>query len=483
MILRPGALLGLPEGVPDPAFDVIALRWVLLLLALVWAAAAARGRGAAVLAAGLAFAGVATGFWVLALGRPYGLLVDPAVTRAAAEASVVSASGSTAETFLAGEAAPRTASVVLAGWGVPARLLILAPTLLPPFFLAAVAVLVYAAYPDRGGAPLAASLWLAFSTGDLETLRGMGIVSGIWSHPWSALAVLGLALLALVPVPTGWRIALVGAAGLLMLRAPVVGVPPTRLGLAESCLLLTLDQAVWLPLAAWGLWRGAWVVGRVLVPAGAALVLAAAAWPAVDPWAGHALYRLGLILAACGPVELLIRRAGESLRVHSLLSRSGAAGDARGVGLAALLLALAPASFLAWWNPVRLDRVAEASVYPQASRMEAVMGWIRTATPRDAVFLAPAAYGPDVAVLAGRRVLRAPLLGEAADEARRQRVQQRVLAGQPSSKREHYNLRYVLLPPAGFPEDGIRGPEDLEGRRGLVLRYAADEFRIYELQP
>jgi hypothetical protein len=480
MILRPGALLGLGEGVPDPVFDVIALRWVLLLLALVWTLAAARCRGLAVLAAGLLFAGVATGFWVLALGRPYGLLVDPAATRAAAEASVVSASGSSAETFLAGEAAPRTPSVVLAGFGVPARLLILAPTLLPPLFLAALAVLVYAAYPDRGAAPLAASLWLAFSTGDLETLRGMGIVPGLWSHPWSALVVLALVLLALVPLAPGWRIAMVGAAGLIVWRAPIVDPPRTHLGLAPSCLLLTLDQVVWLPLAAWGLRRGAWIAARVLVPVGAGLVLAAVAWPAVDPWAGHALYRLGLILAACGPVDILVRRAGESLRALPSLSPSA---DARRLGLAAVLAVFAPTSFLAWWNPVRLDPVAEASVYAQASRMEAVMGWIRGSTPRDAVILAPAAYGPDVAVLAGRRVLRAPLLGEAADEARRQRVEERVLAGQPSSKRDHYNLRYVLLPPGGFPEHGIRGAEDVERFPGFVLRHAADEFRIYELTP
>ena len=480
MILRPGALLGLPEGVPDPVFDVVALRWALLLLALVWAVVAARGRGLAVLGAGLLFAVVASGFWVVALGQPYGLFVDPTVTRAAAEASVVSASASPAETFLAGEAAPRTAAVVLAGWGVPAKALILFPTLLPPFFLAAVAVLVYAAYPDRGQAPLAASLWLAFSTGDLETLRGMGILPGLWAHPWSALAVLGLALLAVVPVPAAWRIAMVGAAGLLVLRAPLAGEPSMRLGLAPSCLLLTLDQAVWLPLAVWGLWRGAWAAARALVCVGAALVLAAVAWPSVDAWAGHALYRLGLILAACGPVDFLIQRVGESLRAVPSLTRYP---DARRLGLAALIAALAPASFVAWWDPLRLDRVAAAGVYAQSSRLTDVMGWIRRSTPKDAVFLAPPGYGPDVAVLAGRRVLRAPRLGEAADEARRQRVEERVLAGQSTSKREYYNLRYVFLPPDGFPEHGIRGPEDIERRPGFALRYAADEFRIYELTP
>lgn len=481
MILRPGALLGLPEGVPDAVFHVVALRWVLLLLALVWALAAARGRNLAVLGAGLLFAFVASGFWVLALGRPYGLLVDPATTRAAAQASVVSASASSVETFLTGEAAPWTPAVVLADWRVPANALILFPTLLPPFFLAAVAVLVYAAYPDRGQAPVAASLWLAFSTGELETLRGVGIVPGLWSHPWPALAVLGLVLLALVPVAFAWRVSMVAAAGLFLLRAPLAGEPPMHLGLAQSCLLLTLDQAVWLPLAAWGLRRGAWVVARALVCAGAALVLAAVAWPAIDAWAGHTLYRLGLILAACGPIDFLIRRAGESLATLPSLSRYR---DARRLGLAALLAALAPGSFLAWWNPVRLDPVAEASVYPLASRIAEVMDWIRAATPKDAVFLAPPAYGPDIAVLAGRRVLRAPLLGEARDEVRRQRVERLVLAGRgPRGPLDYYNLRYVFLPPGGFPEHGIRGAEDLERRPGFLRRYAADEFRIYELTP
>jgi len=480
MILRPGALLGLPEGVPDAVVDVVALRWALLLLALVWAVAAARGRGVTVLGAGLLFAAVGTGFWVLALGRPYGLLVDPAITRAAAEASVVSSSGSRAETFLAGEAAPSTAAVVLASKGVPPGLLILGPTLLPPLFLAAIALLVYAAYPDRAQAPLAASLWLAFSTGDLETLRGVGILPGLWSHPWSALVVMGLALLALVPVAAVWRMVLVAAAGLLLLRGPVTGAPPLRLGVAETGLLLTLDQGPWLALAVWGLWRGAWVVARVLVAAGAGLVLAGAVWP-IDPWGGHAVYRLGILLAACGPVDFLTRRAGEWLAALPSLSRCR---DARRLGLAALIAALVPGSFLAWWNPMPLDPIAEASVYPEASRIAAVMQWIRASTPKDAVFLAPPAYGPDIAVLAGRRVLRAPLMGEAQDEVRRQRVERQVLAGRrPQGPLDYYNLRYVLLPPQGFPELGVRGSEDLEGRAGFALRYAADEFRIYELTP
>jgi hypothetical protein len=481
MILRPGALLGLPEGVPDAVFDVVGLRYALVLLALVWAASLLRARGLTVLGAGLLFTGVAVGFWVLALGRPYGLFVDPAITRAAAEVSVVAASGSRAETFLAGEAARATPAVLLATLGLPAPLLILLPSLLPPVFLAAVAVLVYATFPDRAEAPLAASLWLAFSTGDLETLRGMGIVPGSWSHPGAAAATLALLLAALLPLAAAWRVAVVAAAGLVLLHPVLLGQPPTRLGLAPSCLLLTLDQGAWLALAAWGLWRGTWVVARVLVVAGAVLVLAAVAWP-IDPWGGHALYRLGLLLAACGPVGVLARRAGEAMAAAwPALSRLG---DAHRLGLAALAVAFVPGSFLAWWNPVRLDPVAEASVYPHSSRIAAVMEWIRQRTPKDAVFLAPPEYGPDVAVLAGRRVLRAPLLGEAGDEVRRQRVERQLMAATGPAEKVHlYNLRWVLLPPSGFPEHGLRGPEDLETRSGFAVRYAADEFRIYELTP
>ena len=147
-----------------------------------------------------------------------------------------------------------------------------------------------------------------------------------------------------------------------------------------------------------------------------------------------------------------------------------------------MIVAFVPGSFLAWWNPVRLDPVAEVSVYPLTSRIVVVADWIRRGTPPGAAFLAPPEYGPDIAVLAGRRVLRAPALGEAADEVRRQRVERLVLAGRPpEGPLRFYNLRYVFLAPGGFPDHGIRGPEDLEARPGFVLRHAGDEFRIYEI--
>jgi len=481
MILRPGAILGLPEGVPDAVSGLAPLRYVLLTLALAWAAAALVGGRRRMLLAGLVFATTAAGFWVLALGRPYGLFIDPQITRAAAEASVVAASGSRAEWFLAGEPAPATPAVVLAARGVPAALLILGPSFLPVVFLAAAAILIYAACPDRRQAPVAASLWLAFSTGDLETLRGAGIVPGLWSHPCTAAAALVPLLLSVLPVAAVVRGLAALGAGLVLFRPPFASPVDTGLGAGQAVYLLTLDQVPWILLAAWGLRRGAWPAAPALMGAGAGLVLAAAAWP-IDAWAGHLLYRAGLLLASAGPVEILAERTGEALRAARPSLVLG--GGVRGLGLAVLAVAFVPGCFLAWWNPARLDPVAEASLFPHSSRIVDVAAWIREHTPSTASFLAPAEYGPDIAVLAGRRVLRAPRLGEAADEVRRQRVERLVLSGQPpEGPLRYYNLRYVFLAPGSFAEHGIRGPEDLEARPGFALRYAADEFRIYELTP
>ena len=85
MILRAGELLGVPQGVPDPALHAGLLRYFLLALALLWVLAAGRSRPGLSLLAGVTFVLAAEGFWVLALGRPYGLFLDAALTRRAAD--------------------------------------------------------------------------------------------------------------------------------------------------------------------------------------------------------------------------------------------------------------------------------------------------------------------------------------------------------------------------------------------------------------
>jgi hypothetical protein len=92
-------------------------------------------------------------------------------------------------------------------------------------------------------------------------------------------------------------------------------------------------------------------------------------------------------------------------------------------------------------------------------------------------------YAPSVAVLAGRRLLRAPSLREARDENARVRAEGALLSGRPlpPGARDH-GVRFVFVAPGDFRARGIARPEDLLGRPGFVPRYAdANGFRVFEI--
>src|SRR5262245_37881780 len=116
----------MPASPPDPP-DLVSLvapfRYLVVFLAALWALRVARGRPVWALASGFAYAATAVGFWVLALGRPYGLLVDPPATRRAALMAVAAVSGRAEEGFLAGEPVVRGLWASLAAHGMPAGLL------------------------------------------------------------------------------------------------------------------------------------------------------------------------------------------------------------------------------------------------------------------------------------------------------------------------------------------------------------------------
>ena len=108
---------------------------------------------------------------------------------------------------------------------------------------------------------------------------------------------------------------------------------------------------------------------------------------------------------------------------------------------------------------------------------------IRQATPPDAVFVASPEFAPALAVLAGRRVLRAPTLATAADEERRLRAERQVLSGEPGAAVvARYGITHVFVAPGDFRVYGIRAPEDLDGRGGLHLVFSNPQgWRIYGL--
>ena len=480
MSLRPGELLGLPPGFPDVVSSVAFLRYVMIALGGLWAVLLARGQTRGLLG-GILFVEAGLAFWVLALGRPYGLLVDPVVTRRAAEISVVAASGNAAETFLAGEPG-KGLWVGLARMGLPERVLLLAPTLLPLLVLPALAVVIRTLWTLRDRAPLAALLWLAFSTGDLETLRGMGFIPGLWARPEASVTLVLLLALVLAAARAlrgraGWG--LVGLVPLLVLARALLEATERALGPVDALLLLTLDQGAWFVLALLGL-RRAGGAAHALLLGGALLVATHVLGLQTDPWCGHALYRLGLVLAASGPVADLARKAGEVLvRIRPLASL-----EPLQAGTAAILVLLLPGSFLTWWDPPHLDAVAKASLDPLSRPVTEAMAWIRRETPPEAVFLASPDYAPSVAVLGGRRVLRAPTLAVAGDEERRARAEGAILSGrEPGPLARRYGLTHVFIAPGEFRSHGLRAPEDLETRGRFRLRYSdPDGLRVYEIR-
>jgi len=480
VILRLGQLFHLPPGVPDVEHDVVLLRYALLLLALLWSFLRARGHPVLALLAGLAFALLAQGFWAATLGRPYGLFLDAQITRCAGDVSVAAAGAAPpGQGLLVDE--PGTCplwAAVARGLHPRAHLLVL-PTLAPVLALPLIGALVYALSLRREHAFTASFLWLAFSTGDLETLRGVGFVPGLSTHPGSALLLVLLVALVLAVSRLPSRVFATGVVGASLLSLWLfVRAPFAARGVVETLLLLTLDQTPWWLLAAWGWRRGAEPAARALILGGAGLVAAGALPLGVDVWGGHALYRLGLLLAAAGPVTEIASRLGAAL--SRLLPRPVPPAD---LGAAALVLAGASICFLAWWTPPRLDPLMDASRAPVSERLVTAMEWIRGHTPPSSVFLASPDYAPSVAVLGARRVLRAPTLGLAADDLRRERMEDKVLSGRdPGRLGELYGLSHVFIAPGDFASYGIRTPEDLGRQPRLRLLYAdAVDYRVYEI--
>jgi hypothetical protein len=479
LILRPGELLRLPPGVPDADLHAGLLRYLLLALAVLWALAAVRARPACFLFAGAAFVLVAEGFWIMALGRPYGLFLDPAITARAANMSVAAAGLPRGESFLVDVPAPRDGWVALAPWLRPKAWLLILPTLVPVVILPALGVLVYSLWPHRDEASIATLLCLLFSTGDLDAVRGVGFVPGLWMHPGSGLLLLLIVAVVLIGGRLPGREVLATALGVGATAAwLVVREPSAGLGLADAALLLTLDQVPWCILAAWAWPRSGAPAARAMIVGGAALVLLSAFPLGVDAWGGHALYRIGLLLASANPLTTLARRAG-----GLLVQRPGFARFAPlPLGTALLVLAAAPICFLTWWTPVRrtTDRLMSGSREPLA--LGDAMAWVRRTTPPTAVFLASPDYAPYVAVLGGRRVLRAPSIAVADDDLRRDRAEAKLLRGRPGKLGSLYGLTHVFIGPGDFLSFDLASPEELEkrGRFRLLYRDASD-LRVYEI--
>jgi hypothetical protein len=476
-VIPPRDLLGLPA--PERLLDEAVLRWVMLLgaLALAWLAVRVSGRAAAL--AALALCAVPVLYWIAALGRPFGLLEDADATRRLALVAVRSQAPG-AVSWLAKDPLPPWGLAALMPPG-PIDTLVALPSFAPLVALLGVALVLLASVPSSR-APLAAVLWLAAGSGGLDWLRGGGLLPGAWRQPEAAFllpaSVAMLALAGRLPRAPAALLAAVGAG--LMALAPA-GEP---LGPLEALLLLTVDQGFWsgpligrlLPRVRAALPRpdrgGLW-----LAAVGAGLVVAASAGAPVNLWGGAMLFRCGLLLLAAHDLPALVPR------LAGFWERAPLVADPARVALVLSLAFLLPGGVLAWWDPARGDAQFRASSEAVTPAYAPLVRFIRDQTPPGSVFIASADYAPVVATLGGRPVLRAPSLGEASDDPLRRRVEGAILGGRryPPAAPD-YGVRYVVVGLGDFAARGIRRPEDLEGRAGLVRRYAdARGYRVYEV--
>jgi hypothetical protein len=467
---RPGDLFGLPV-VGMVASDTLALRYVLLGLALAVAALAARGRRTLLVLGAVVFMEAVLAFWTASLGRPYGLFVDPGVTRAAADASTVRQPG--ADGALSGETRPASVPVALVRWGLEPKTVIVWPSLLPLVVVPALALVVFVSW-RRVEAAEAAVLWLAFSTAEPAALRGEGFLTGLWSHPGGGLALVVVAAVALAAgrLPSrglGLALGLLATLGLAGLRQTGAAPP-----FAERVLAVTFEQGPWLVLGVYGLARGAPIAAWSLAGGGGALYLLGPL--AADTWATHAACRLGLILASTAPLLAVARSTGELAPARA---RHAVKATPERFGFAVLLAATLPGCFAARWNPAAIDPVATASQSPLSTNLMPGLDWLRQHSPEDATCVASPDYAALVAVLGERRVLRAPGLWDPADDQRRRRAERMLVAGREPDLRRRYQLGCVFFANGDVGWLGTTDPEELDRVSGLRLGYADAYARVY----
>jgi hypothetical protein len=271
------------------------------------------------------------------------------------------------------------------------------------------------------------------------------------------------------------------AVGLATIAAVTAG-GGRALARADLVLLLTLDQAFWLPLAAIGLVRGRDLTASILTAGGAAALVLYGLGAPFEFWSAAACYRLGLVLGATRSIDEASERAASLGSIREVARRFGGAPER--VLAAALTTLLLAGSFVAWWDPVHTDPVAKESLEPVAPALAEVTRWVRDHTPSGSVFLAHEDYAPAVAALGGRRVLRAPTLITAPDDERRLRLERAVLTGRaPEALLRRYGLRYVLIAPGQFAEYGLDSPDRLGERGPLRLVYSNEKgMRVYEIE-
>jgi len=470
MIESPAQFLGWP-GPLDAASVVAALRYALVALALLSAVQLARGFERRAVGIGMIGFTIAVAFWVLALGRPYGVLVDADATRRAGDISVISISPSQ-EGLVAGSPARDGAATWLVRRGVPATIVHLLPSFTPLVATPLVAVVLWLGWRARAQRAVAVLLLLWCGSSWLGATRGLDVLGAFWASPTSAARWLGVC--ALVVGSTRLRAGRGGAGPFCLVVGLAVlhgGYGPGAPDWIDLPSILLLEQGLVMLPAMLGMLRRPDAAALILSGVGGfALALASAGLP-LDALAAHASYRTGLILSAAMGLVDFAPAIGSRMARAPWFERSRL--DRSWLALAACLAILAPGSVLVFWNPsTGSNAVYARSLEPLSMTLEPALEWIRSETPPTTRVMASPAYAASVAVRAGRRVLRAAELRPAADEALRVRAERILLFRRPLPDWVRgYGIDYVLAAPGDFRARGLGQPQDLIGVPGLHLGY------------
>lgn len=433
---------GIPNWVFGSPAYVSTLRYLLAVTAFVWVRAVVMRRARSAAAAAGVFAMLATGGWFAMLQRPWGLFVEPTVTREAARCAVADRLGSPEAVLGADE--PGLCAPVWAGS-------------LAGAFGPALSVLVVSALA-AGRSGLGGGAWFVAGTMALDGARAPLLDLAI--RPAAYAFWLGVVALFLGASrrrrPPATPVAVAGlAAGLL---GPVAlgdgGVPVgvTFAGAVPWAIATVIG-------AAFGRPPGAASLGLLCMGAGG---LVTASLGGLDPWWGSASLRLGLALAVCDAAAAGLRFAARQLPTRRRAVRH------------LLLWSALMGTGGAWWRPDQTDAAFHGSRGSVAGRLADAMRWIDENTAPDAVVAAAPETAPWAAVLGRRRVLRMPTLQLTDDDAQRRRKLEAVLRGGRASPRIEaaFPVAYLVAAPGDFADEGVRHPEELEGRPRLSTAYA-----------
>jgi hypothetical protein len=302
-------------------------------------------------------------------------------------------------------------------------------------------------------------------------------LTGLWGRPGSSLLLVTVVVAVLACSHLRSRRAALAAGTAVVALSAAAWPSGASPAAGERVLLALVDPSPWIFFAAWGLAHTAPPAAWALVAGGGGLFLFGPAWGA-DAWGPHAMYRLGLFLAAARPLRLLLRFAGTAL------ARSARRGLRRPPERLALALALAagvPGSFLARWEPAKLDPLAAAAREPLSRNLQPAIEWLRANVPAEDTCLASPEYAPAVAVLAGRRVLRAPALAIPADDQRRRRTERMLVAGREPDLLRRYRIGCLFVAAGEQTWLGLSSRDRVDTLPGLTLGYRDGYASVYRV--